>query len=732
MIRGSSRRHVRRFTAALAGTAVAAAAVGMAAPAHAAESAVGGVVVDGAGNPMTGEVVVHRYDSYDGVYEKWTTFDLDNGVISGTLFDGTYKLEVVGDGGFSEFYVDKADLASADVVTVADGAPVGLAPWVIEQPYVTATVTDAAGRPLSGAVVEAYDATNVDDLITSDVSDADGKVVLPVRSAPVKLHTTPPYSSADADRLAAEWFSDKADFASADPVTGTPTGTPVPIALGGGAAMTGQVLSDAGAPLEQVEVTAYSDSDSATDFTDKNGVYVLKGLDAGNYRVQFSDDRIDEYVSEYWNNATNYSDATMVPVAPGAYVPGINANLTPRPAKPLGSLELSGVVTDDTGAPVVGAPMEVWTNPAAPFKKTNTEGQASWSKIYTNRAGIYAFDELDSLLGKTVKVRASVPTPGDEDVEYRLFGQWFGQHTSYEQATPVGISAAPARADISLPRAGGISGSIKGAAGKGIQGTVSLLSKDGEIVTSASTEMDDTFDARWVYPGTYKVRFSDWTGNHAPEWWKNSTFDDAKTITVKSGQNVTGLDAVLEAALSATERPFIDGYPWVGKSIEVDPGEWNYQSSTQFTYEWLIGSTVVGTGKSFEPTKKQIGDKLSVRVLAENGKLVGTATTAKSEKIGYKSKIKAKIRGDRASIKIKAQRIKGKKVKGKLTVKEIVRVKDDGTIKYKKIGKTKIKKGKGTVSLKKLKKGKHKIVFFFQGKGKVGSSELTKTVKTKR
>ena len=99
---------------------------------------------------------------------------------------------------------------------------------------------------------------------------------------------------------------------------------------------------------------------------------------------------------------------------------------------------------------------------------------------------------------------------------------------------------------------------------------------------------------------------------------------------------------------------------------------------------------------------------------------------------GYKSKIKAKIRGDRASIKIKAQRIKGKKVKGKLTVKEIVRVKDDGTIKYKKIGKTKIKKGKGTVSLKKLKKGKHKIVFFFQGKGKVGSSELTKTVKTKR
>ena len=114
---------------------------------------------------------------------------------------------------------------------------------------------------------------------------------------------------------------------------------------------------------------------------------------------------------------------------------------------------------------------------------------------------------------------------------------------------------------------------------------------------------------------------------------------------------------------------------------------------------------------------------------AENGKLLGTATSAATSKIGYQPKIKVKVKGDTASFKIKANPVKAKKVKGSVVVKEIVKVKDDGTIKYKKIAKGKIKKGKGTVSLSKLKKGKHKLVFFFTGKGKVGSNDVTKKVK---
>ena len=117
---------------------------------------------------------------------------------------------------------------------------------------------------------------------------------------------------------------------------------------------------------------------------------------------------------------------------------------------------------------------------------------------------------------------------------------------------------------------------------------------------------------------------------------------------------------------------------------------------------------------------------------AENGRLIGSATSATSVKVGYLPKIKVKTSGGKASIKIKANPVKAKKIKGKVVVKEIVKVKDNGTVKYKLIAKSKIKKGKGTVSLATLKKGKHKLVFFFIGKGKVGSNDETGKVKVRR
>src|SRR5690606_30685362 len=135
----------------------------------------------------------------------------------------------------------------------------------------------------------------------------------------------------------------------------------------------------------------------------------------------------------------------------------------------------------------------------------------------SNRAGIYAFDDLDALSGKAVKVEAYAPSPGDEE-GYDLFGQWFWQRTSYDRATPVAIAAGtPARADITLPRAGGIAGTVLGATGLGLDGQVSVLSKDGRVAGSVGTKADNTFEARWLYPGTYKVQFADNAGNHVPE-----------------------------------------------------------------------------------------------------------------------------------------------------------------------------------------------------------------------
>lgn len=718
MIRSSGRRSLRRTTATVASAALVAAGLGLgSAPAHAADSVVTGNVTDSAGNPVAGYAEAYQLQA-DGTYLYVESADADFGHFEMTVPDGTYKFEYSTYSNVSEWYLDKADQPSADAVAVGGGAT-ALAAWTVDQPLVTGTVVGANGRPVPNASVYAYDAAT-QGFDAYDTADDKGNFTLRVGTDPVKVQVY-------GGQYAMEWYNDKPTFAAADAVTGSPTGTSLGvITLSPGGAITGQVTSDAGAPLEMVQVRASTGSGgSSSDYTDKNGVYTIKDLNPGSYQVQFSDP-IEEYASEYHNNVTDAAAATPVEVGVGQAV-SVNAALAPRPAQPAKSVEATGVVKDELGVPVVGAVVQAWSTPANPGDRIEVEYTRS------NRSGVYVLDELDQVAGENqFKILGSSGGQGD-DKAFALFSRWYGGQQSYDRAAVLTTTPpTPVGADIVLGRAGGIAGSITGAAGLPFSGYASVISSDGSHQDGAGTEADNTFEMRSLPAGTYKVSFVDGAGFHAPEWWKDSSFADATEITVKPGQLTGGLDAALSATLSATERPETSTYPWVGKAISAKRGAWNVETGTSFSYEWLIGSTVVGTGASYTPTKAQIGDKLTVRVLAENGRLAGTATSAKTHKIGYKPKVKLKVKGGKASIAVKAKPVKAKKVKGTVVVKEIVKVKDNGKVKYKKVGKTKIAKGKGSVSLAKLGKGKHKLVFFFQSKGKVGSTEVKKKVKVKR
>ena len=72
-------------------------------------------------------------------------------------------------------------------------------------------------------------------------------------------------------------------------------------------------------------------------------------------------------------------------------------------------------------------------------------------------------------------------------------------------------------------------------------------------------------------------------------------------------------------------------------------------------------------------------------------------------------KVKAKFSGKRIGLTIKAKPLKSKKVKATVVVYEVKGKRANGELKLKKIGKGKVKKGVGSVTLKKaLGKGKHK------------------------
>ncbi|WP_310528933.1 carboxypeptidase regulatory-like domain-containing protein, partial [Nocardioides sp.] len=637
--------------------------------------------------------------------------------IQDTLDDGVYKF-AFSTGSYVEYYKDKSDLATADAVTVAAGTPVALGAWTVDQPYVLGTVTNAAGKPLAGAQIYVYDAATESSLGTF-YADEKGAYKVATQGSPVKVAFA-------AAGYAYEYFNDKGSFAAAEPVTATGAGALLNVVLTAGGSISGQVTSDAGAPLEFIEVRAGGRSD----LTDKFGVYTIKNVSTGSQIVRF-EDPIGEYRFEYYNNTTDFSAATPVVVGVDQVVGNVNANMTPLPADPTKTVEVTGSVKDTTGAPVVGALVSATTTPVSSLDRSTVE------YVYSNRQGIYSFTELEKVQNENqFKVRASASEQGDDNA-FALFGSWFGgvQNQDSSPAVTVTPGTPVGAVDFVLDRAGGIAGSVTGLAGTPLNPDVDVVgSIDGLFAPDGvSFEPDSTFESRSLRPGTYKIRFDDNTGFHVGEWWKDQAgIDDAVVVTVKSGQMVGGLNAVLGNRLAASQRPVIAGYPWVTKALRAESGVWNLQTGTAFTYEWLVGSSVVAKGGTFTPTTAQIGDRLTLRVVAENGRLIGSATSAASAKVGYQPKIKVKIKGATASLKIKASPVKAKKVKGSIVVKEIVKVKDDGTIKYKLIAKSKIKKGKGTASLSKLKKGKHKLVFFFTGKGKVGSNDVSKKVKVKR
>ena len=711
-----------RLTSVVAAGALAAAALGVAsaAPANAAVM-VSGSLIDPAGNYASGTI-----DVLTTAGVEVASVDVDHGTFDIPLEDGTYKLQFEGDYEFApEWYRDKADEATADIVTVA-GAAQTLAAWTVDRrPHVFGVVRTADGRPVSNASITVRDVNSSSSW--TEAAGRDGSFRIPTYDGdPVKLF----FSGKDpstGDVLASEWYNDKTSLATADVVTPTSGGADVGVVtLSPGGSISGRVTNEAGAPLYRAQVCVDFFN---CDYTDGNGGYLVTGVSTGEHSVEFLDP-IGEYAEEYWNNVT--SSPTPVTVAAGQAVGGIDAALAAKPVAAPNGVDLSGTVRDQLGGLGIGYVVNAYNTPADPRDK---EVVAS---TMTNRSGHYQFSQLDRIAGETeFKIEVTDVRDGDVPREEGDFARrtiWSGDKVGYETAAVV--TAAPRTLDFVQPVAGGVSGAVTSESGPGKpEGAyVSFRDADADYAnTAGGTDFkpDGTYDIRTVWPGEYTVQFG--ALSHVPEWWKDTTAGEATTITVRPGQMTTGISAALTKLVKAVERPEVEGDAWVGKTLRVDKGRWNTEGGSAFTYEWLLGNLPVATGESLKVTKSMLGKKITARVTNDAGFALGQAITESTAKVGYKPKVKAKVSKKSAAITLKVKPLKAKKVKATITVFEIVGVKKNGDDKMKKLGKGKIKKGTGVVRFKKaLGTGKHKLVFTVKGKGKVGSGDIMKKVKLKR
>ncbi len=95
------------------------------------------------------------------------------------------------------------------------------------------------------------------------------------------------------------------------------------------------------------------------------------------------------------------------------------------------------------------------------------------------------------------------------------------------------------------------------------------------------------------------------------------------SLVLRVTGSVEGQDDVTAETdpVTVAKGTFVSGKPWisgvvrVGSKLTAKPGTWQPEGAT-FAYEWLVGTTVVGTGTTFTPLAVHKGKTLKVRVTA--------------------------------------------------------------------------------------------------------------------
>lgn len=421
--------------------------------------------------------------------------------------------------------------------------------------------------------------------------------------------------------------------------------------------------------------------------------------------------------------------------------------------------DITGVVTNAAGAPLAGIRVTAYTTPSDGSVPLDADVAT------TDATGKYVLDGLDpaSLTGAPAAIAS--------ETEFKLYFDWrptvaadyhtagyldrgLGGSKSVNGAAsvvvPAGAAAtAPTQA---LPTAGGVLLAVKGSTGAPVNagGGGSLyrigVTEPGDFAvasTGGSTGYDDPFypdaDANGtpdapvdglvyiagVEPGEYALQAYGQDVDAVAGVYKSyvsrffggdGTYAKAKPVKVTAGA-LTPVTVQLSNTLTATEKPRILGNSSIGSKLKADPGSWLSQADTDYTYQWLRGSTPVATGDTYKVTKKDKGKKIKLVVTAADDFNIGTAVAAPTSKVGLKSKVTVAKRNADGSLQVKVVPVK--KGTGVATGK-VVLLTEDGATASKKV---KLKNGVATLTPR-AKYAGEKLVVAYLGGGGLGSDTV--------
>ena len=350
---------------------------------------VSGVVTDGHGNPAPGVCVdVNGRHSGNGTKTR-----SDGSYAVDALTTGSYTVAFSGGcgnaGSFApQYYNGQTNQGSASPVHATAGqTTAGIDATMQPGATITGVVTDNGGNKLSNICVgiEPVSGQLIDYFFTRIAFTKDGTYTVPNLTPGLYAVSFECFGSA---KLAQQWFMSQPSAGDANLVS-APAGaitSAIDAALQPAGDVAGVVTNRRGQPLRGICVRAtlpgssgpvlYGGAGGAS--TGKKGTYLIRGLAAGTYAVQFSDCGRQTYGSGWYHQKPTPQAGTPVTVTSGGTTTGISEVMAPGGT-------ISGRVTSTSGTPVVGACVEAIdaASQALGFRTTDRTGRYTIAGLST-------------------------------------------------------------------------------------------------------------------------------------------------------------------------------------------------------------------------------------------------------------------------------------------------------------------------------------------------------------
>lgn len=324
------------------------------------------------------------------------TDSLGNYVIE-NVKPGKYYVRADARGYLAEYWKEAEELGEADIVVITESIGAEGIDFTLDKGgAISGTIYSAEdSTTLQGAVVRVFSATG--NVLHRAVTDERGDYRV------VGLRTGDYYVHAKAEGYEGEFYDDAHDRSNATLVhveAGNETEgidfylEKINNDLG---SIAGVISSDSnGNPIPHAFVLAVPvvpPGQAFFDLTDQFGFYRLNGLQAASYIVLAW---APGYVGEFYDDVTNWTEATLVNVTTGVEVKDINFGLTPTPHGPYhirGRLRRAGTLAAVANAAIFAI---------------NVDGQVIASTV-TNVDGSYTLDELPAGSYKVMSSTAHAP-----------------------------------------------------------------------------------------------------------------------------------------------------------------------------------------------------------------------------------------------------------------------------------------------------------------------------------